>query len=378
MNELPHTDPIPAHLSFRRAVKDDIARLLEMEMQSFQADRISKRSFRRWMDSEDDILLLLQENNQPVGYGLVLCNQGTRLARLYSLALLPHARGKGYAAHLLQKLEDDAAQKKGRLFMRLEVSRSNPAAIGLYQKIGYQTFGIYSDYYDDHTDALRMQKTIRHINPTELERATPWYPQTTDFTCGPAALMMAMASLNPVLPLNQLEELQLWREATTIFMTSGQGGCHPIGLALAAAKRGFTASVYLNSTEPLFVDGVRSSKKKLIMATVHNQFVKQAHQQNINIIKQDISQQDIREWINKGYAVITLISTYRLDGKKAPHWVPVTCVDDQCIYVHEPDPDEKYQQPIDCQYVPIAREDFHKMSSFGANRLRTAVVICTH
>ncbi len=52
-------------------------------------------------------------------------------------------------------------------------------------------------------------------------------------------------------------------------------------------------------------------------------------------------------------------------------------MDDQCIYVHDPDPsvDENSQLPLDCQYVPIARDDFDKMSAFGSNRLRAAVVL---
>ncbi|MCL1487420.1 MAG: peptidase C39 family protein [Marinobacter sp.] len=70
-------------------------------------------------------------------------------------------------------------------------------------------------------------------------RRYPYYPQTTEFTCGPAALIMAMAALNQQQSLTTLEELKIWREATTIFMLSGHGGCGPHGLALAAWHRGF-------------------------------------------------------------------------------------------------------------------------------------------
>jgi hypothetical protein len=39
------------------------------------------------------------------------------------------------------------------------------------------------------------------------------------FTCGPAALMMAMHGLNRDYQPSREEEINLWREATTIFMT---------------------------------------------------------------------------------------------------------------------------------------------------------------
>ena len=53
----------------------------------------------------------------------------------------------------------------------------------------------------------------------------------------------------------------------------------------------------------------------------------------------------------------------------------VTAVDDLCLYVHDPDPSEDSQDPLDCQHMPIAREDFAKMTVFGSDRLRTAVIL---
>jgi hypothetical protein len=49
--------------------------------------------------------------------------------------------------------------------------------------------------------------------------------------------------------------------------------------------------------------------------------------------------------------------------------------DDDCLYMHDPDPDEPRQNELDCQYIPIAREDFDRMSCFGKNRLRSAVIL---
>ncbi|MEX2365255.1 MAG: peptidase C39 family protein, partial [Pseudohongiellaceae bacterium] len=90
---------------------------------------------------------------------------------------------------------------------------------------------------------------------------------------------------------------------------------------------------------------------------------------------QDIKQQEIEKHMNQGGAVIMLISTYRMDGKKSPHWVTITGMDDQCFYLHDPDPSYATQIEMDCQHIPIARSDFVKMSSFGRQKLRTAVLI---
>ena len=259
--------------------------------------------------------------------------------------------------------------------MRLEVAKDNAAAIRLYESAGYVAFGTYEDYYEDHRDALRMQKIIRDAPKRKRGHTVPWYQQTTGFTCGPASLMMAMATLGARKQPDQATELDIWREATTIFMTSGHGGCHPFGLALAAHKRGFDARIYVNQTGPLFLEGVRDPDKKLIMALVHDQFLERVNANAIPVHYQDVTQLELEQAIKDGAIVLALVSSYRLDRKKAPHWVTITAYDDACFFVHDPDPSLEEQTGLDCEDLPIARRDFSRMSQFGKDKLRTAVVI---
>ena len=158
-------------------------------------------------------------------------------------------------------------------------------------------------------------------------------------------------------------------------MTSGHGGCHPLGLALAAKARGVEAQVWINSTEPLFVDGVRNEDKKNIITTVHHHFVRQSVNAKLPIHYENISTDIIKKACNEGAFTMILISTYRMDKKKAPHWVVVSGYDEKCFYLHDPDPNEHDQDQVDCQYLPIAHQDFERMSVFGSNRMRTAIVL---
>jgi len=359
----------------RSASLSDVSGLLELEQRCFSYDRISKRSFRHHLQSEhSDLQMVVDQSNQCLAYGLVLNHRGTRLARLYSMAVSDSARGMGLAKALLKTLECNAA-KSNRHYMRLEVAKHNNAAISLYQSCGYKIFGEYLDYYEDHTDALRMQKLIRQPRENGLRLLTPWCQQTTEFTCGPASLMMAMASLDEQSICSVELELDIWREATTIFMTSGHGGCHPFGLALAAYDRGFTSEVWVNSEQPLFIDGVRSDVKKQVMRQVHQQFLDQCQRKQISIHYQPLSFNAIAQGLKNDTAILILVSTYRLDGKKAPHWVVITGSDDDCLFVHDPYPSDLTQSAVDCQYVPIAKDDFDKMSMFGSQRLQAAVTL---
>ena len=348
--------------------------LLELEQQCFVTDQLSRRSMRRFLANEQSVFRVALHQGHCIGYVLIVFHRGTRLARMYSLAVGPEWQGHGIARKLIGSGEAEA-QNRGALYIRLEVNNTNERAIGLYQSQGYIKFGLLHDYYEDHSDALRMQKRIRFHDKAVVQTTLPWYQQRTPFTCGPAALMMAMAGLNPEYKPTLEEELHLWREATTIYMTSGHGGCHPLGLALAAKQRGFRADVWINQRQPLFVEGVRSLKKKTIIETVHKDFVRQARAASIKVHYKNIGQPELIAACNRGAVPIVLISTYRMDRKKAPHWVAMSGYDEQCFYVHDPDPGEKHQDLLDCQYVPIAQEDFDPMSSFGRNRLRTAVII---
>lgn len=358
---------------YRPALLSDIDQLDQLEKLSFDSDRLNRRRFKHWISSDHGIFIVAIDGTKLLGYGLVIMRKGTRLARLYSIAVSPAARGLGLGKSLLARLELEAIEQ-GKLFMRLEVASNNLSAIALYEALGYRTFGTYSRYYDNKIDALRMQKPIRQQLSGRRWAAYPWYQQTTEFTCGPSALMMAMAHLDSRHELSQSNELDIWRQATTIFMTSGHGGCHPLGLALAARARGFDVDAYINTTEPLFIDGVRSEHKKIIMRAVDRQFLQQAQQTNVSIHYEEISVDTISEALQNDSAIISLISTYHLDGKKIPHWVTVTGIDQDCLYLHDSDL-EDIEHPMDNQHIPIAREDFHKMSGFGKSKLRTTLVL---
>lgn len=375
-----------SNVVLRVATLQDLASLQHIEQTCFTTDRLSKSRFKFYIDAQHAELIVAErepssENakhdknkqgvNSIVGYGLLLLRRGTQLTRLYSIAVLPEARGLGVAEKLINSL-GERALLRGKRFMRLEVAVGNAGAIALYKKLGFSQFGMYTDYYDDHTDALRMQKVLVPSKSVKPE-IYPWYQQTTDFTCGPSALMMAMCALNNRYEMTQEKELSLWRTATTIFMMSGHGGCHPVGLALAAVNEGYAAKVVINRDVPLFVDGVRDANKKAIVENVEQQFMAEARKKGISVEISDWRVDVIDQTLKAGGAVLCLISTYAFDKKKVPHWVAITSCDSHCYYLHDPDASEG--QPVEYQHIPVAREDFLRLASYGTRKVRTLVLL---
>ncbi|MGB5854840.1 MAG: GNAT family N-acetyltransferase, partial [Oceanisphaera sp.] len=85
----------------RAAEKSDLNLLVTLEEHCFAGDRISRRSFQRFIEHPQDKLLLAEQDNQLLGYILVLFRRNTRLARVYSIAVSPEARGLGLGKALM-------------------------------------------------------------------------------------------------------------------------------------------------------------------------------------------------------------------------------------------------------------------------------------
>ncbi len=166
-------------------------------------------------------------------------------------------------------------------------------------------------------EALRYEKLLApHLEPDMVR--VPYYEQTLDFTCGPSALLMAMKVLDPGVDLSRQLELRLWRESTTVFMTSGHGGCGPYGMALSAWHRGFDVEVYVEEPGVLFVDSVRSEEKGSDApgaGRLHRRTGKPACQDNHHAMR--VANQKKFE---AGGIPIVPTSSYRIYREKFPHW----------------------------------------------------------
>ena len=129
----------------RSVLSTDIDALEKLEAHTFDTDRMSRRSFRRWINGEHRAFLVATLNDKLVGYNLIILHRGTSLARLYSIAVDSEIRGKGIGRKLIEAGEK-AARDADRIDMRLEVRQDNTSAIKLYESLGYNRFGEYEDY----------------------------------------------------------------------------------------------------------------------------------------------------------------------------------------------------------------------------------------
>jgi hypothetical protein len=224
----------------------------------------------------------------------------------------------------------------------------------------------------------KQQAKRRATAPARKPRVVPHYGQTTDFTCGPSSLIMAMRAFKPSVKADRALELQLWREANTIFMgpSGGHGGCGALGLALAAHRRGFGAEVHINHRGVLLGDRAESKERAEIMRVLQERDLKEARAAGIPVRYDSLDVDDLAAALGAGALPIVLNSMEFLHSDPTAHWFVVTAVDDDNIYVNDPWMDRaKGKAPRDLTGVPIPRALFKDVTSYGRKRERAAVIV---
>ncbi|EIL97081.1 GCN5 family acetyltransferase [Rhodanobacter thiooxydans] len=149
-----------AGVRVRRSVVTDLDALVALELRSFDGDRLSRAQYRRHLDSDSALVLVASANHHLLlGSAVLFFRKGSGIARLYSLATAPEARGQGVGTALLAAVVD-AARRRGSRALKLEVRTDNAAAIRLYERHGFRRSGRYAHYYEDGADAWRYEQTL--------------------------------------------------------------------------------------------------------------------------------------------------------------------------------------------------------------------------
>lgn len=143
----------------RAAAASDLDALFELEFAAFTTDRISRRSWQDLLVSPSASILVAELAGKVVAGAVLLFNQKTAVARIYSLAVATPARGQGLGEKLLEAAIDKA-ERHGSHCVRLETRIDNRTAQRLFERCGFVRFERTATYYEDGTDALRYQRVL--------------------------------------------------------------------------------------------------------------------------------------------------------------------------------------------------------------------------
>ncbi|MBU2691161.1 MAG: peptidase C39 family protein [Candidatus Eisenbacteria bacterium] len=358
----------------RLASQRDLDILVRLEHLGFTTDRFNRHQIEYLLTRSHGTLLVAEDGHGVVGAAYLLWRKTQRSGRLYNLVVDPSRQGQGLGKRLLEECEWEAAWHHCAE-LSLEVRQDNRRAVEFYGQHGYRLSEKLNDYYEDGATGLRMFKTLDKAVASELRLPIPYHSQTLDFTCGPACLMMALKYFHPDVPLTRALELNLWKEATLVFMTSGIGGTGPFGLALAAQRRGHTTRVLQSKDQTPFFLSVRNEYKRSVIRLVHEDLRQKALRSGVSMAYYDFPHADIISAVYRGMVPVVLVSTYRLTGDRAPHWLVMTGFDKGSVTFHDPDVASYGGDADRAQNIRVERGEFDRMRQYGKERYKSAILI---
>jgi [ribosomal protein S18]-alanine N-acetyltransferase len=146
-------------INIREARARDLEAIVRLENESFESDRVSRRSLREFLRAPHRPVIAATIDDELAGYALVSLRKGARALRIYSLAVGARFARRGVGRALLQACEAYARRHR-REALTLEVRYDNSAAIALYESSGFRQFGEHPRYYADGATALRYEKPL--------------------------------------------------------------------------------------------------------------------------------------------------------------------------------------------------------------------------
>ena len=159
-------------ISVRAARPRDLEAIARLENESFETDRVSRRSLREFLRAPHRPVTVATIDDELAGYALVSLRKGARALRIYSLAVDGRFARRGVGRGLLQAVEAYGRRHR-REALTLEVRYDNASAIALYESSGFRQFGEHTHYYADGATALRYEKPLLPIQHESRNNSPP-------------------------------------------------------------------------------------------------------------------------------------------------------------------------------------------------------------
>jgi ribosomal-protein-alanine N-acetyltransferase len=156
----------------REARPRDLDAIARLENESFETDRVSRRSLREFLRAAHRPVIAATIGDELAGYALVALRKTSRAVRIYSLAVDARFARRGVGRALLQACEAYARRQR-RAALTLEVRYDNVAAIALYESSGFRQSGEHARYYADGAAALRYEKSLIPALQRSREQSAP-------------------------------------------------------------------------------------------------------------------------------------------------------------------------------------------------------------
>lgn len=207
---------------------------------------------------------------------------------------------------------------------------------------GFTASGVVGSPLSIEDDTEHGHSSVRGwVRWNDYPQTIPAYVrQKTEFTCGPASALMALAHASGHTPQqvshDLREEMDLWRESTYSL------GVGPYGLAAALARRGQSVEVIVTHEGPVVGLTRAHAASPAARRAIHRYHVDEARALGVRDRIGPCSLADLRAALEQGNGVIVLVDLEDLNGEQTPHWIYVWGLSGEYTLIHDPWNDEQF------------------------------------
>lgn len=142
-------------MKIREMTFEDLDQVMEIENENFTVPWTAEGFF-TYLLRMDALFLVAEEEEKILGYcGVIMAaDEGD----ITNVSVKKEQQGCGIGKELVTELIQ-RTKEQGVTALFLEVRESNQAALGLYEKMGFERMGVRKGYYTDPTeDAITMSR----------------------------------------------------------------------------------------------------------------------------------------------------------------------------------------------------------------------------
>jgi hypothetical protein len=168
-----------------------------------------------------------------------------------------------------------------------------------------------------------------------LRLDVPHYRQTTEYTCGPACVMVVLKFFNKDIEFSRRSEFDIWRECNMI----GALGADVFSLSLPLIKRGLKVKILTERKETIPTKRIKrkwGEERGRIAKYAMQLSYEKVRSAGMKIVFRSPKLDDVKEALGEGSLPIVLVNLYEMHHYNIPHWVVVTGFDSGCVYLNDP------------------------------------------
>lgn len=169
----------------------------------------------------------------------------------------------------------------------------------------------------------------------------PYYAQSSEFSCGPACVVMVMKHFDRKIGMGRQLEFEIWRKCNMI----GIRGADPYGLSVPLLDTGYDVRLITQHSKVVDSDlwtrrrrGRFSAEDIALSLFGMNENRKRALEKGLAIQYKRPVVKDIMCGVNVRSVPISLVHMGVVHSLNIPHWVVVTDVDEESVTFNDPYP----------------------------------------